>query len=131
MAFGPFLRQKRMGADLTQRELAEKAKMNFAYLSKVEAALVPPPSNEKLLALADALGLKDTERQTFFDLAEHTKVPKELAKTVIKNPEIGALLRRVQTRDLTPEERAILRRLVDQEPSHKEKAGDEDDASGT
>lgn len=131
MAFGPLLRQKRLDADLTQRELAEKARMNFAYLSKIEAELVPPPSDEKLLALADALGLKGADRRTFFDLAEHAKVPKDLAKTVIKNPEIGALLRRVQTRDLTPKERDTLRRLVGQGPSHKETPGDEVDPSGT
>lgn len=131
MAFGPTLRHLRLDANLTQRELGEKAGIHFAYLSKIEAELVPSPSDEKLLALADALNLKGAERQSFFDLAEQAKVPTDLAKeAVVKHPEIGALLRRVKRNPLTQEELEALRRIADRGRSPEEKPGDEVDPSG-
>lgn len=132
MEFGPFLRKLRLDVDLTQRELAGRAAMNFAYLSKIEAGLVAPPSEEKLVALANALNLKDANRNTFFALAEQARVPKAVVKdALIRHPELGALLRRVNARPLSQDELKIVRRLAEQGDTKREEPTELDDSPGT
>ncbi|TET67120.1 MAG: XRE family transcriptional regulator, partial [Dehalococcoidia bacterium] len=53
--FGARLRELRILAGLTQRELAEKIGVDFSYLSKIENGVLPPPSEKVILRLAEAL----------------------------------------------------------------------------
>ncbi len=53
-ALGALLREERRAAGLSQRELAERAKVSNAYLSQVERGLYRP-SAQVLKSIADAL----------------------------------------------------------------------------
>ena len=114
MDFGTRLRAWRLEANLSQRELARHAGLNFSYLSKIEAGLVPPPSDEKVRALVAALNRSEDEAQRLLDLAQESRIPGDVVKTaLIRNPGVGALLRRIQHRRLTEQELAELLRVVD------------------
>jgi transcriptional regulator with XRE-family HTH domain len=48
-AFSTRLRELRIKARLTQRELAEKVGVDFSYLSKLENGVLPPPSEKVII----------------------------------------------------------------------------------
>lgn len=54
---GERIRDHRMRADLTQAELARRAKISKAYLSELEGESGRRPSADLLLRIADALGV--------------------------------------------------------------------------
>lgn len=54
--FGQQVRQSRRKAGLGLRELARRSRLSAAYLSRIERGLVPTPSDEKVVLLANALG---------------------------------------------------------------------------
>lgn len=114
MDFGTCLRVWRLEANLSQRELARRAELNFSYLSKIEAGLVPPPSGDKMRALAAALGRSEADAEHLLGLAHQSRIPSEVVRAaLIRNPGVGALLRRIQNRRLTEQELAELLRVVD------------------
>lgn len=114
MDFGTRLRTWRLEASLSQRELARKADLNFSYLSKIEAGLVPPPSDDKVRALVAALNRSEDEAERLLEQAHESRIPGDVVKTaLIRNPGVGALLRRIQHRRLTEQELADLLRVVD------------------
>jgi transcriptional regulator with XRE-family HTH domain len=53
--FGVRLRDLRKKADMNQREVAEKVKIDFTYLSKIESGVMSPPSEEVIKNLAKVL----------------------------------------------------------------------------
>ncbi len=113
MVFGAQIRKWRLSADLTQRELAERAGLDFTYLSKIEASVVAPPSDEKVRALARALHLDRNATEELVDLAHQTKLPAEIVKAaLIRNPEVGALLRRLKDQRLSDDEIAAMRNIA-------------------
>jgi transcriptional regulator with XRE-family HTH domain len=117
MDFGTRLRTWRLDADLSQRELAKRADINFSYLSKIEAGLVPPPSDEKVRSLARALGRSYEEVEEILVMSEESRVPAEVVKAaLIRNPGVGALLRRLKDRRLSDDELNDLLRIVEQRP---------------
>ena len=85
--FGTRLRELRVQAHLTQRELAEKIGVDFSYLSKMENGVLPPPSEKVLLKLAEALGADEDE---LFALAG--KIPNDIAQ-LLKHREALQFLR--------------------------------------
>lgn len=85
--FGPRLRELRRQAGLSQRELAEKIGVNFSYLSKIESGAMPPPSEEVILKLAEAL---KTDKDELMILAG--KIPPDIAQ-ILKNRKALQLLR--------------------------------------
>lgn len=114
MNFGTRLRNWRLEADLSQRELARRAELNFSYLSKIEAGLVPPPSDDKVRALAAALGRSAADVENLLQLSVESRIPGDVIKAaLIQNPGVGALLRQIQHRRLTEQELAELMRVVD------------------
>jgi transcriptional regulator with XRE-family HTH domain len=114
MNFGTRLRNWRVEADISQRELARRADLNFSYLSKIEAGLVPPPSDDKIRALAVALERSASEADDLLRLAQDSRIPSDIIKAaLIQNPEVGALLRRIQHRRLTEQELKELMQVVD------------------
>lgn len=118
MDFGTCLRHWRLEADLSQRELARRADLNFSYLSKIEAGLVPPPSDDKVRALVAALTRSESEAERFLSLARESRIPGEVVKAaLIRNPGVGALLRRIQHRRLTEQELIDLMKVVDDNSS--------------
>jgi len=116
--FGTCLRSWRLEADISQRVLARRAELNFSYLSKIEAGLVAPPAEDKVRALTAALGRGEDDAERLLDLARASRIPSDVVKTaLIRNPGVGALLRRIQNRHLTEQELAALLRVVDGPPA--------------
>ncbi len=98
MTFGETVRQLRISKGLSQRELAARVNRNFTYISKIEAGKVPPPAEEVIIALADALG---AEREQLLALAPKVVDQQELREAVSQDPRIGVLFRRLQSQNLT------------------------------
>ncbi|MDP9364056.1 MAG: helix-turn-helix domain-containing protein [Chloroflexota bacterium] len=118
MDFGTRLRSWRLDAGLSQRELARRAALNFSYLSKIEAGLVAPPVEDKIRALAAALSRGEDDAELLLRLARESRVPSDVVKAaLIRNPGVGALLRRIQDRRLTEQELAALLEVVEDRPS--------------
>ncbi len=76
MTFGQRVRELRKTRGLTQRELAGKAGISYAYVSKLETGSMPPPRHKVIASLAGILGATDTETDELFGLAG--KLPEEL-----------------------------------------------------
>jgi transcriptional regulator with XRE-family HTH domain len=124
MDFGATVRAWRNDADLSLRELAQKIGIDFTQLSKIETGALGPPADDQIRALARALGRSDADAQTLLDLAHQTNIsPSEVRNVLIKNPEVGALLRRIQQRPhqrLSDEEAESLRGLASGKPPRKD-----------
>jgi HTH-type transcriptional regulator, competence development regulator len=74
MDFGERLRQIRKETGLTLREVADKAGIDFTYLSKIEnGRVLYTPAAETIRNLANALGVDSIELLSLAD-----KLPKEL-----------------------------------------------------
>ena len=93
MTFGEHLRALRKEKRMTQKELAEKAGIDFTYLSKIETGVMPPPRGKTILALAKALEVEDAVLDELFGLAK--KIPFDLSNKV--NPEVIKMLRSFQS----------------------------------
>jgi len=87
--FGEKLRDLRKNGGMTQKELAEKAKINFTYLSKIETGVMPPPRAKTILALAEALNIDGDTRDDLLGLAR--KIPRDLFDRI--TPEMIRMLR--------------------------------------
>lgn len=83
---GARLRQLRKETGMSQREVADKVKIDFTYLSKIESGLMYP-SEEVLKKLAKVL---NADKDELITLAG--KVPSDLSE-VLKNKEILKYLR--------------------------------------
>lgn len=74
MTFGERLREIRKERGLTLREVADKAGIDFTYLSKIENGRIPyTPAVDTIRQLADVLKVDSLELLTLAD-----KLPKEL-----------------------------------------------------
>lgn len=74
MEFGKRLKELRLQQGLTLRELANRVKLNFTYLSKIENDKIEyTPSADKIRAIAKALNADEIELLKLAD-----KVPPEL-----------------------------------------------------
>jgi len=80
MTFGQRLRELRKAKGMTQRELAQKTGISFAYVSKLETGVMPPPRQKIILALAKVLGANNEDTDELFGLAK--KMPSDLLKHV-------------------------------------------------
>ena len=107
MTFGEQIRQWRAEQRISLRDLAERSGIGFPYLSKIETNVLPPPSAETVLRIADALG-KDAD--TLLQLA--AKVPHDLAQIIMSSRELPSLLRAV--RGLSDQEIRTLRTMAEQ-----------------
>ena len=65
---------------MTQRGLAKKTGISFAYVSKLETGVMPPPRQNIILALAKVLGANNADTDELFGLAR--KMPSDLLKRV-------------------------------------------------
>jgi transcriptional regulator with XRE-family HTH domain len=128
VAFGATLRAWRNDADLSLRELAQKVGIDFTQLSKIETGALGPPSDDQIRTLVRALGRPSAHADELIRLARDTNIPPSAIRSVlIKNPDLGALLRRIQQRPqqrLSEEEAASLRRIAEQRPGRKDDLDD-------
>jgi HTH-type transcriptional regulator, competence development regulator len=88
MAFGKRLRELRKDRGLSQRGLADRAGIDFTYLSKIENGRMEPPSEEVIRRVAEELGADADELIVLAD-----KFPSDLAQQ-LKTPERVKALRR-------------------------------------
>jgi len=95
MRFGSRLRSLRATKGLGLRELAQKAKISPAFLSKIESGKEKPPAEKKVRALAKVL---DFDPDVL--MAESGRLPADVIKIVQKYPqEYLALLRDLRNLD--------------------------------
>jgi len=98
LGFGTYIRTQRErlledSRDFSLRKVAIKIGVEPAYLSKVEREIVPPPSEGKIIALAEVLG----EDQDVL-LAMGGKVSSDLLKVIKDRPALFAeLIRRLKS----------------------------------
>jgi transcriptional regulator with XRE-family HTH domain len=71
--------------------------IDFTYLSKIENGKVDPPSEEKIKAMANKL---DIDPEEFLGLAGKVSSD-QIRRAVQSNPEVGILLRKLQSRQLS------------------------------
>lgn len=96
-SFGSFIRARRevLNAEdksMSLRQVALKIGVEPAFLSKVERDVTPPPSEAKIVAIAEALG-EDPDLL----LALAGKVSSDLKAIILKRPKlIGELLRQLK-----------------------------------
>ena len=76
MTFGQRVRELRQAKGLTQRDLAKKAGISYAYVSKLETGSMSPPRHRVIQSLAKMLGATDKETDELFGLAG--KIPHDL-----------------------------------------------------
>lgn len=91
--FGNYFRLLRISRNFTLRGFCNRYGFDTAYISRIENNKIKPPSNEKLIILAEALGLQKGLKEwiKFFDLAYKAKneIPLEIKQEV---PELISLL---------------------------------------
>jgi HTH-type transcriptional regulator, competence development regulator len=96
--FGRRVRTLRAEQGWGLRKFAKAVGVSPTYLSKIERGEFPPPAEDKVVAIADALG---QDRDELLALAG--RVASDLADVIRARPrELSALLRAI--RDLSPEE---------------------------
>ena len=108
--FGDLVKQYRLRAGLTQRQLAERAKLDFTYVSKIEGNKVPPPARESIEAIASVLKLSPHEREELITLAG--RIPTDLEQWAMR-PEARRLYRSIQQLPQEEQER-VLARLIEE-----------------
>ena len=72
-AFGEFVREKRLAANINLRKLAEILDIAPAYMSDIENGHRYPPEKEKIYKISEALHLPPDETDKLFDLAAGNK----------------------------------------------------------
>jgi predicted ATPase/DNA-binding XRE family transcriptional regulator len=86
-AFGSLLKRYRIAAELTQEELAERARLSARAVSDLERGARRNPYRDTVQQLADALDLGDDDRATFSAAARRTaagvQTPVEWAATSV------------------------------------------------
>jgi transcriptional regulator with XRE-family HTH domain len=102
-AFGHALRERRRTAGLSQRDLAERAGLDFSYISKVENGRLPPPAADTVVAICRVLSISPEEL-----LALTGKIPSEVQQTVSTSKTAQQFLREAQLMGLTEREWEIM-----------------------
>jgi transcriptional regulator with XRE-family HTH domain len=92
--FGARLRELRKESGMSQREVANKALIDFTYLSKIESGAMNPPSEKVIRRLAEIL---DADEDELITLAG--KVPSDLS-TILQDKEIVQMLRSGNREDI-------------------------------
>ena len=100
MTFGKQIRSLRLQKQMAQRDLAQLVGIDFTYLSKIENDKVPPPSEDVISKLAKTL---NTSKEGLMVLAAKVDTD-ELREAVARDPRVGVLFRKLQSRELTDEQ---------------------------
>jgi HTH-type transcriptional regulator, competence development regulator len=98
--FGSYIRQLRKEKDKSIREFADQIGIDFTYLSKIENGKVDPPSEEKIRLMAREL---EVDAETLLGMAGKISA-EQIRKVVDSNPNVGVLLRKIQSRKLTSDQ---------------------------
>jgi len=77
----------RKQAKLTQRELAERAGVDFSYISKLENGRLEPPSEEVIIKIAEAVG---TNR--YYLILTAGKVPSDFSEVILRHSDVQEII---------------------------------------
>jgi transcriptional regulator with XRE-family HTH domain len=106
--FGRHVRALRADRAVGLRQFARDVGISPTYLSKIERGEFPPPAEDKVVAIADALG---QDRDELLALAG--RVAADLESVILRHPkELAAFLRSIHA--LTAEEIRCMTHLVEQ-----------------
>ena len=100
MDFGTRIRELRKAKGISLRDFADLVGIDFTYLSKIENGKVDPPSEEKIKSMADKL---EVDAEYLLELAGKIS-SEQIRKAVESNPDVGVLLRKLQSRKLTDDQ---------------------------
>ncbi len=92
ITFGAMLRALRRQAGLSQRELAQRASLDFSYISKVENSRLPPPAADTIVLLCSILGVSADDL-----LAATRKLPTDVEENISASVTAQAFLREAQS----------------------------------
>jgi len=106
--FGDSLRNFRLKSGVGLRELARMIDKSPGYISDVELERVPPPSEEVILKIADALGVDKSEL-----LTAARKVDPELSDYVLRQPNAADFLRMAKEREFGDDDWERLAQLAE------------------
>ena len=106
-SFGAALRTRRREAGLTQRDLAERAGLDFTYISKLENNRLPPPAADTVVLLCRILGIPSEGL-----LALTGKIPSEVQHMVSSSSAAQKFLREAQQRGISDAEWRQLANLL-------------------
>jgi transcriptional regulator with XRE-family HTH domain len=94
--FGHALRELRRRTGMSQRELAERTRLDFSYISKLENSRLPAPSADSVVAISRALAVPPEDL-----LALTGKIPSDVQHAVSTNREAQRFLLEAQQMRLT------------------------------
>jgi len=97
--FGQILKEIRRSRNISQRDLAAKAGVDFTYISKLENDRMPPPAAETIIKLAEIL---ETPQEIL--LATSGKVGNEIKQVIAGVPEAVKFLNEAKQMQLTGKE---------------------------
>jgi transcriptional regulator with XRE-family HTH domain len=98
-SFGALLRERRRAAGITQRELADRAGVDFSYISKIENDRIAPPAADTVVKLCEILGTPPEEL-----LARIGKLPSDVQGQLGSSAAAQEFLRTVQELSLSDDE---------------------------
>src|SRR5947207_15158470 len=90
-SFGTLLRERRRAAGLTQRALAQRAHLDFSYISKLENNRLPPPAADTVVLLCSILGVPADDLLAFAG-----KLPRAIKESIGTSVSAQAFLREAQ-----------------------------------
>lgn len=106
--FGDFLKQKRLGKEITLRRFAKMLDVSPVYLCDVEKGRKPAPSDERLKQITRHLSLDKREIEEMYDLAALSRsrpaVSNDLPEYIMENEIVRVALRTAKDVDATDEE---------------------------
>lgn len=106
--FGAFIRRERVSKEIGLREMAKRIGISPTYLSKIERDEFPPPTEERVRAIAKIIGCDPDDL-----LARAGRVSSEITDIIKGQPvQLAALLR--TAKGLSAEDIARLTRDVQQ-----------------
>jgi len=94
--FGQLLRDLRRSKEVSQRELAAKAGVDFSYISKLENDRLPPPAADTVMRICEVLGVPPNEL-----LAVAGIVPSEMKEMLTGKPAALQFVREAHRMGLT------------------------------
>ena len=97
--FGETLRELRKSKNFSQRDLAEKAGVDFSYISKVENNRLPPPAADTIVRICEIL---EVESETLLTLTD--KITTETKQMLSSSTEAQKFIKQAQEMSLTDAE---------------------------
>ncbi len=97
--FGNTLREYRRATGVSQRELAQKAGLDYSYISKIENGRLPAPAADTIILICQILNIPSEEM-----LALTGKLPSQIQEKVGTSRAAQTFLREAQRMNLSDEE---------------------------